>query len=294
MIPSKAICIESQEPGALSMFTIHEATILGESLRYGVLTNPDSGTRKNRTLLFVPGLGGSVKGALDFLTEILPAYDAIFALDLRGFGLNNHVRLPNPNAYLDDLDAFIRDVVKPEGALSLAGISLGGAIATRLAVRHPNRFDKLVLIAPAYKASPVSFPVSYVVKTLLGKILGGKDHKATLPYGIEALTRNEALLSHPDYQHKDRLQVLSGFLLSASFFNQSAFSATNQIACPTMMLVPGKDIVCDPEAMRQGFARIPDTTEKVLKDYPALYHDILFEPEAPQVAAEVRDWLETV
>jgi pimeloyl-ACP methyl ester carboxylesterase len=71
------------------MFQIHEYSGAdGNPLRYGKLTNPNQPTQGGKAMLFVPGLGGSVKGALSFLEQLLPEYSPIYGPDLRGFGLN--------------------------------------------------------------------------------------------------------------------------------------------------------------------------------------------------------------
>ncbi len=269
----------------------------GSPLRYGLLTDPHRGIPAKQALLFVPGLGGSVKEALSFLEPLLEAFDPIYAPDLRGFGLNEKEPLPHPKGYLADLIAFQKTLnLARHESLVLAGISLGGGIATQLAVEQPDHFSHLILIAPAYKASSVSFPISYIVKQLLGCLLGGAGHRATLPYSTESLTRNPTVLNDPQYKDKPPLTVPSRFLLQVSWANLMALQKTRQIAIPTLMLVPGKDIVCDPVFMRKGFDRIPERIGdkvmiKTLKDYPELYHDVLMEPEAPQLAEEVLQWI---
>ncbi len=269
----------------------------GKSLRYGVLTDPNRTEPAKRAMLFVPGLGGSVKDALNFLERLLPAYDAIYAPDLRGFGLNESEELPHPDLYIDDLVAFQEELKLGDyDSLTLAGISLGGATATHLAVRQPDNFDNLLLIAPAYKASDVSFPLPYILKNLLGRLFGGSKHRTTLPYDVKALTRNPDILNDPAHRDQPPLSLYSQFLLQVSVYNFKALQKTRQIAIPTLMLVPGKDIICDPEFMRKGFRQIPESINgkkisKTLKEYPPLYHDVLMEPEAPKLANDVLRWV---
>ncbi len=276
------------------MFSIqHYESFDGTALRYGVLTNPQRPKDCKRALLFVPGLGGSVKDALNFLERLLPEFDPIYAPDLRGFGLNEDKPLPHPDVFLKDLTAFQKErQLDSHPALTLAGISLGGATATQLAIQQPESFKNLILIAPAYRASGVSFPPSYILKNIFGRLLGGRQHKIQLPYSTEALTRNPVVLESPEYKDRPALMVSSGFLLQVALFNFKAFQQTRQISIPTLMLVPGKDIICDPEYMRKGFQRIPEKVKNTLmKEYPALFHDVLLEPELPTLAEDVLQWI---
>lgn len=152
------------------MFLIKEyAGADGRSLRYGQLVNPakpDSG----RALIYVPGLGGSVKGALDFLKALLPEYSPIYAPDLRSFGLNlNQESLNSIDIIPRDLEAFHQQVIVPAGhsELTLCGISLGGTLATLMAVQNPDRYDRLILLAPAFKPHPKSFSLGYTIRNTL-------------------------------------------------------------------------------------------------------------------------------
>lgn len=275
------------------MFSIHEYQGAdGTPLRYGKLVNkdqPDTG----RALLFVPGLGGSVKGAIDFLEALLPFYSPIYGPDLRSFGLNpTEQPLQGTEILFQDLAAFHQQVIGPANhpELNLCGISLGGVIATRLAVQCPERYRRLALIAPAYRPHPKSFGLCYTLKNTLSFIFQGENARTQLPYGVEALTRNEEILNDPAYCETDPAVLAPGFLLRVRLLSMQAFNDTRRLRLPTMVVIPGQDIVCDPVAMRQGFHRIPATTPKLCKEYPDFYHDVLFETGHTEIAQELLVW----
>ena len=261
-------------------------------MRAGRLTT--AGTNgADRAMLFIPGLGGSVKGALDFLEQLQPAYGTIYGPDLRGFGLNPlETPLNGAGMLLPDLDAFYQQVIAPAGhqELALCGISLGGVLATLLAARHPERFSKVILMAPAYKPHPQTFTLSYTLQNTLAFLFKGKKALTQLPYGMEALTTNPAILNDPQYLHMEPLILNAGFLLGVRDLCQNAFSEIQQLRLPTMMVIPGRDIVCDPAAMRAAFARIPEQTPKVCHEYPDFYHDVLFEIGHAQIAQALLQW----
>src|SRR5689334_5112463 len=114
------------------MFVANEYTGAdGEILRYGELLNSRQPS-SNRALLFIPGLGGSIKSALEFLEALLPVHSPIYGPDLRGFGLNPlQDPLHQADIILKDLDAFYRQVVEPVQLrdITLCGLSLGGVFA---------------------------------------------------------------------------------------------------------------------------------------------------------------------
>jgi alpha-beta hydrolase superfamily lysophospholipase len=275
------------------MLQVFEYTgVDGIPLRYGKITDPHR-SANGKALLFVPGLGGSVKGASLFLEQLLPEYSTIYGPDLRGFGLNP---LDEPihtiKTIWQDLEAFYHQVIEPgqHTELVLCGISLGGVLATLLATRFPERYSRFILLAPAFKPHRQSFTLSYTIRTTLAHLLKGKKARTSLPYGISAVTNNPTILNDEQYVNHPPLVLSPSFLLSVRDFSNEAFAKMSFLKLPTLMVIPGHDIVCDPAAMRQAFARIPVSTPKFCKEYPSFYHDVLFEAEHSQIVQEILDW----
>lgn len=265
----------------------------GTPLKYGRLydkNRPDTG----KALLFIPGLGGSVKGALHFLELLLPEYSPIYAPDLRGFGLNPiETPLPKADIIRKDLEAFYQQVIVPANHdnLALSGISLGGVLATLLATQHPERFTSVTLLAPAFKPHKNSFSSGYVLRNVLGHLFLGPKARTELPYGMEAVTGNPAILNDPQYNGALKLVLTPGFLLGVRDLCNQAMRDIATLKLPALVVVPGQDIVCDPAAMRQAYNRIPASTPKHLLEYEHFYHDVMFEEEHPRLAQEALGWL---
>jgi len=89
------------------------------------------------------------------LAPLLAPSHRLLIPDLHGFGFCPRPadRDYTPEAVLRHLDAFLEafDRQQPAGAqpLGLIGASMGGAVAVALARRHPGRFERLLLLAPA-------------------------------------------------------------------------------------------------------------------------------------------------
>jgi len=267
-------------------------------MRYGLLQDHHS-TQPRPALLYIPGLGGSVKIALPFLQSLLPYFNPIYGVDLRGFGLNiSDEPLQDVNHLLPDMEAFDEQVLAParqsgefNAGLSLAAISLGGVVATLLASRHPERYQELLLFAPAYAPHPTTFPASYLFSNLLNHIFKGRHARTRLPYDISKVTRNPLILADPDFQSwLPRLTLTPGFLLSVRLLSLRAMLACRNITVPTCMFIPGADEVCDPATMLKAFHRIPRQTPKHVITYPNFYHDLLLE-ESHHIHTIVSDLL---
>ena len=94
-------------------------------------------------LILLHGLSGSGR----WWGRNVPAFASSFrtyTVDLPGFGGSRGVRW----SQLDDIADRLADWLVDEGVpkAHVAGHSLGGAVAARLAARHPERIDRLVLV----------------------------------------------------------------------------------------------------------------------------------------------------
>jgi pimeloyl-ACP methyl ester carboxylesterase len=99
-------------------------------------------------LILLHGLSGSGR----WWGRNVPAFADSFrtyAVDLPGFGESRGVRWSR----LDDIADRLADWLVDEGVsrAHVAGHSLGGAVAARLAARHPDHIDRLVLVDAAIR-----------------------------------------------------------------------------------------------------------------------------------------------
>lgn len=106
-----------------------------------------------RPVVLIHGFGASTYTWRKALDALSPHY-RVFALDLKGFGLSAKPKdgQYHMDAYTTHLLGFL-DAMKLERPV-LVGHSLGGAVATRIALLHPGRVAALVLVSPV----PVSLP----------------------------------------------------------------------------------------------------------------------------------------
>src|SRR4051812_43824635 len=117
-------------------------------------------------LILLHGLSGSGR----WWGRNVPAFTSSFrtyVVDLPGFGASRRVRWSR----LDDTVDRLADWMAAEGLsrAHVAGHSLGGAVAARLAARHPERVDRLVLVNAAIRqegkrSSPRATDVVQTVK----------------------------------------------------------------------------------------------------------------------------------
>ncbi len=114
-----------------------------------------------RTLVFLHGFGGNARQWAYQLTHFSDQ-DRVIALDLRGHGHSARPDGPyDVPTLVADLEAVFEALDLQEPVV-LVGHSFGGALAVEFAVAHPERVDKMVLIAAAGE-----YPLAWNLRTAL-------------------------------------------------------------------------------------------------------------------------------
>jgi acylglycerol lipase len=278
------------------IFTVDKFTSYDNtSLRYGVLNAEREGSGQ-QPIVFVPGLGGSVKNAINFLEQFVPHHGPVYSVDARGFGLNEKLDpQPNPGHYLQDLHQFVlylqqQHHLKSDDAPLIFGLSLGGVFATLYATQFTHPFTGVVLISPAFEPHPKIFTTSFKLKNYLQVLLKGTGAMTTMPYGIHDITRNPEKYNDPNFQ--DPLIMPTLYLFMVDIMCRKASRQMRNITLPTAVIIPEQDLICNPHAMKRMFDRIPHP-RKALFSYPNLYHDIMMEPDEDLnlVCGDINTWI---
>src|SRR5919112_4008412 len=100
-------------------------------------------------LILLHGLSGSGR----WWSRNVPVFSRSFrtySVDLPGFGQSRNLRWSRLDDIADQLAGWLGDEGLPRA--HIAGHSLGGAVAARLAARHPDRIDRLVLVDAAIRS----------------------------------------------------------------------------------------------------------------------------------------------
>jgi long-chain acyl-CoA synthetase len=99
-------------------------------------------------LVFLHGFGGKAE-QWQYQMQKFAVENRVIALDLRGHGLSDKPgRGYDMPQIIEDLETALT-LLKVKGKIVLVGHSFGGAVVTEYALKHPERIERLILIATA-------------------------------------------------------------------------------------------------------------------------------------------------
>jgi alpha-beta hydrolase superfamily lysophospholipase len=259
---------------------------------YGQHWRPRSGAIRGVVVIH-HGLADHSARYAGFAEELARAGYAVWALDMRGHGRSAGPRVTADRVddFLDDLDAFMAEVrrAEPGQPIFLFGHSLGGMIVTLDAIERQPALAGLIVSGPAlaFDAPPIQ---AAAIRFIAG-IAPGAPLLAT-PHGdfsssravIDAMDR-DPLIYAPKGPARTARSAVDGVA--------RIWAAPERLRVPLLALHGTIDKLTAPAGSRELVARA-GSTDKTLRIYPGLNHDLLHEPDGhgAQVAGEIRAWLD--
>lgn len=217
---------------------------------------------------------------------------AVYALDLRGHG-----RSEGPRAmvyafdeYLGDVEALLERVrqQEPGKPVFVFGHSMGGLIALRVALKRQAKLRGLIVSGPAVRLGARVFPwlrrLAIVAGWLLPRLrlvrMGGR--MLSRDPAVVADFRRDPLVFHGRFPLRTGAEIIRA--------GRDTETRMNELQLPLLILHGTGDVVTDPNGSRELYAQAC-SSDKTLKLYEELYHDVIHEPERKQVLDDLVAWI---
>lgn len=230
-------------------------------------------------LVCVHGVGSYLE-AWEGVVERLKDRFTILTFDLRGHGQSSRVK----GRY--EIDDFVNETLAladKEGfyTFNLAGFSLGGLIAQRLALTHLGRLRRLALLSTVAGRTPAERERVLARLAALRAGTPTDHHNASLSRWLteEFQDRNPQVIER--LRARDAENDPDCYAAAYRVLAETDFGGfLDQIRCPTLIATGEDDAGSNPRMARYMHERIPGSQLRIL---PGLRHSILI--EAPDVVA---------
>ncbi|OVA05736.1 Alpha/beta hydrolase fold-1 [Macleaya cordata] len=231
----------------------------------------------------------------DFAKKLNANGYKVYGMDWIGHGGSDglHGYVHSLDEAVNDLKAFLEKVFTENPGLPCFcfGHSTGGAIVLK-AVLDPKietRIEGVVLTSPAVGVQP-SHPIFGLLAPIFSFLLPKYQFSAANKNGMTVSRDPEALAAkYSDplvYTGSIRVRTGSEILRISAYLQQNM----SKLTVPFLVLHGSADAVTDPEASKRLYEEAA-STDKSIKLYDGLLHDLLFEPEREAIAKDIIEWL---
>ena len=253
----------------------------------------DTSYGKRGALIIVHGLKDHSSRYAEFASTMVSRGFVADAFDLRGHG-----RSPGKRSYIgrfedlvSDLSTFVSEVKRKNAGLPVFvfGHSMGGTAVALSVVMRAIEVKGVVLSAAALAPGEGISPTLIRVTRFLGKVapsfplmsLPNKDFSRD-PDVVTTMGSDPLI-----YQKNGPVRTAAELLNAMHKIETRA----HVFESPVLILHGTADKLTNPAGSRK-LADRASSTDKTLKTYQGLVHDLLHEPEKARVIADIADWLD--
>jgi len=251
---------------------------------------PDAPPRA--AVLLVHGLGEHSGRYRHVATHLVERDVAVYAIDHSGHGRSGGVPgfVVGFEDYLDGVRALFGKIRTEQGQcpVFLVGHSMGGLIGAVYLLDHPSEFAGCVLSGPAVEVENAPPAWLLHVNRLLARLTPKVGMLKLDPAGV---SRDEAVVA--DYISDPLVYKgkVSARLVAELFSNmQKVMANAGRIRLPILLLHGEADVLASPRGSRSLYELV-GSSDKTLRIYPGLYHEIFNEPEQDEVLGHMSDWI---
>mmetsp|Transcript_13079 Transcript_13079/g.22610 ORF Transcript_13079/g.22610 Transcript_13079/m.22610 type:complete len:425 (+) Transcript_13079:161-1435(+) len=250
-------------------------------------------SRKPKALVFISHGLNEHSGRYGHVAKQLnEAGYAVFAWDHHGHGRSDGIR-----AYVERFDFIVDDAVQyvhrvqrnfPNTPTFMVGHSMGGSVAIQTSRALKGSLNGLVLSAPAVMIHPIPILkklapiVATIAPTLPASPVPGKD---------STRCKKSALAKKQDpLVYKGPVRARTGYELIKTADNIQA--NMHKITVPFLVMHGTDDSTTDPEGSKSLYRKAA-SSDKAIRLYNGLYHDLFHEPEKQLVVKDMVRWMDS-
>jgi len=250
-------------------------------------------TEPRAVILISHGLAEHSGRYMNVVNYFLPLGYAVYSLDNIGHGRSSgrRVYVREFSDFTEVLGEYLAMIEKwrPGKPIFLWGHSMGALIAAVFLLDHQSLFAGAILSGPSVvvpkNISRTTIFMARILSTLAPKV-------GLMALDAEGVSRDPSVVR----AYVDDPLVYNGKTTARLAYElvrtmQRVTTEASQMTLPIMILQGGADRLVDPDAARILYDTI-GSSDKTLKVYDGLYHEVYNEPEHDQVLSDIEAWLE--
>jgi len=257
---------------------------------------PASTVWNGRVVVVLHGIGYHSAPYKVIADALNPQGTDVYGLDARGHGLSQGRRgyVGTSIEVGADVECMIRFVQeqRPAAKIFLLGDSMGADLALNHAKRNSRELAGLILLALALNLDLSQFLSLESLSLMPYLVLAHREPVISLVgKRLEESSRDPEFIARRRVDPLAYKNVSFGYLLDVQRIVFGwRWKIAPRVHTPTLLIKGGKDrVVSHRECV--AFDKLSASTDKCLKIYPDVPHTTLWDPETPEILAQVSSWI---
>lgn len=244
-------------------------------------------------VLIVHGLGEHCERYDAVASTMNQAGYAVESIDLPGHGNSQGTRgFIESFAHFEDAVLSLYQKIgewHPDKPVFLLGHSMGGLIASHLLLKHQDKFKGALLSGAAIESPQQPPAIQVAIVRLISKLF---PKAGVMTLDASGISRDPAVVENYMNDPLVNKGKLSARLLVEMFNSMDECKAgASSISLPVFIMHGSKDDMTSPNGSQLLFDSV-SSGDKTIKIYEGLMHEILNEPEGPQITQEIIEWMD--
>eukprot|EP01114_Cavostelium_apophysatum_P008622 TRINITY_DN2123_c0_g1_i1.p1 TRINITY_DN2123_c0_g1~~TRINITY_DN2123_c0_g1_i1.p1 ORF type:complete len:677 (+),score=141.54 TRINITY_DN2123_c0_g1_i1:144-2174(+) len=260
---------------------------------------PADSSQIRASVIFVHAIGGHSSRHDYTYTELAKRGIEVHAFDQRNHGNSSLAKSEKMEDLMEDLNAALNKAIKRDTSMDWPNFIFGSGNGSVLVLEYildrissetesvRPRIDGIILGAPVIaRRGKSAFRASW------SRVKGtfSPNSEASTAYKDKRLSRDPEVINAMKQDKLVKSHTSLSVSNSVNSHSEKVLRTADRLQLPLLVLYGDEDKIADNKVTRKFFEKI-SSSDKTLRTFPKLYHDILNEPEKDEVIGVIANWI---